>query len=254
MNWPPAISLFLLLSAPFVGSFLDLVAERWPKGEPFIRGRSRCEHCGRILAWGDLIPLVSWAIARGACRHCNARISIWHPVVELAALGVAAWSFVVFWGPLSWISTLFGWTLLALALIDLRSFWLPIALTCMLGLAGLMVGWALTPLDVPDRLIGAAVGYLLLAAAAWIYRRYRGREGLGPGDFWLFGAIGAWVGWQGLGTVLLYAGLAGLLLAAMRSRSGRSIRLEARLPFGPCLCAGAWLVWLYGPLYATPAN
>ena len=254
MTWSLPISLFLLLSAPFVGSFLDLVAERWPKGESFVQGRSRCEHCGRVLAWSDLIPIVSWTIARGECRYCNARISIWHPVVELSALGIAAWSLVVFWEPLSWISTLFGWTLLALALIDLRSFWLPIALTWVLGLAGLTAGWVLTPLGVLDRLMGTAAGYAVLAAAAWIYRRCRGREGLGPGDLWLFSAIGAWVGWQGLGTVLLYAGLSGLLLALIRSRGGRSIRLETRLPFGPCLCAGAWLVWLYGPLYTASAN
>jgi leader peptidase (prepilin peptidase)/N-methyltransferase len=254
MNWSLAISLFLLLSAPFVGSFLDLAAERWPKGESFILGRSRCEQCGRVLAWSDLIPIVSWVIARGACRYCNGRISIWHPVVELSAVGVAAWSLVAFWAPLSWITTLFGWTLLALALIDLRSFWLPNTLTWALGLAGLITGWVLTPLDLLDRVIGAIAGYGLLAIAAWIYRRYRGREGLGRGDFSLFGAIGAWVGWQGLGTILLYAGLWGLLLVLVRSRGGRSIRLETRLPFGPCLCAGAWLVWLYGPLYATPAN
>ncbi len=249
-----AISLFLLMSAPFVGSFLDLVADRWPQGKPFAFGRSHCEHCGHVLEWNDLIPIVSWSVARGKCRYCNTRISFRHPAVELAALGTAVWSLAVFSGSLLWISTLFGWTLLTLALIDLRWLWLPNALTLPLGLAGLAASWVPTPPDALDRLIGAAAAYAVLAAIAWIYRRYRGREGLGQGDPRLFGAIGAWVGWQGLGTVLMYAGICGLLLVLIRTRGTRAVRLTTRLPFGSCLCVGAWLVWLYGPLYANPAN
>lgn len=254
MDWSLAISLFLLLSAPFVGSFINLVAERLPKGESFVYGRSHCGHCGHVLEWNDLIPVVGWGIARGKCRYCDIPISIRHPVVELSALGVAAWSLALFPGPMSWISIVFGWTLLAVSIIDLRWLWLPDALTLALGLAGLLAAWLLGPADVPDRLIGAAAAYAVLASAAWIYRRYRKRDGLGAGDPRLFGAIGAWVGWQGLGTVLLYAGLCGLLVVLMRARGARRVDLTTRLPFGPCLCAGAWLVWLYGPLYMGPAN
>jgi leader peptidase (prepilin peptidase) / N-methyltransferase len=254
MDWSLTISLFLLLSAPFVGSFINLVAERWPKGESFVYGRSHCGHCGHVLGWNDLVPVVSWGIARGKCRYCNIRISIRHPVAELSALGVAVWSFALFSGPMSWITVLFGWTLLAVSLVDLRWLWLPDALTLALGLAGLVTGWVLTPADVPGRLIGAAAAYAILTLAAWIYRRYRKREGLGAGDPRLFGAIGAWVGWQGLGTVLLYAGICGLLLVLIRARGAHPVGLTTRLPFGPCLCVGAWLVWLYGPLYVGPAN
>jgi leader peptidase (prepilin peptidase) / N-methyltransferase len=250
MDWSVATNLFLLLSAPFVGSFLNVLAERWPKGEPFVRGRSHCEHCGRVLGWRDLIPILSWSFARGKCRYCGARISIRHPVVELSALGIAIWSLAELSDPVSWISIIFGWTLLAVAIIDFRWLWLPNALTLPLGLAGLLATWVIMPSGVIDHVIGAVAGYLVLAAAAWVYRRYRGREGLGEGDPRLFGAIGAWVGWQGLGTVLLYAGIAGLLFLLLLSWTGRQIQLTTRLSFGPYLCLGAWLVWLYGPLYA----
>ena len=67
----------------------------------------------------------------------------------------------------------------------------------------------------------------------------------------MLGAIGAWVGWQGLGTVLLYAGIGGLLILLIQARKGHPIQLTTRLPFGTYLCLGAWLVWLYGPLYAA---
>lgn len=254
MDWSLTISLFLLLGAPFVGSFINLVAERLPKGESFVYGRSRCEHCGHVLRWSDLIPVIGWGIARGRCRYCNIRIPVRHPLVELLALGVAVWSLALFPGSMSWITILFGWTLLAVSLVDLRWLWLPDVLTFTLGLSGLLVAWVLTPVEMPDRLIGTAAGYAVLALAAWFYRRYRKIEGLGQGDPRLFGAIGAWVGWQGLGTVLLYAGICGLLLVLIRARGAHRIGLATRFPFGPCLCVGAWLVWLYGPLYLGPAN
>ena len=249
MDWSVATNLFLLLSGPFVGSFLNVLTERWPKGEPFVRGRSHCDHCGHVLGWRDLIPILSWCIAHGRCRYCGAAVSLRHPAVELSALAIVIWSLAELPAPISWISTIFGWTLLTAALIDLRWFWLPNALTLPLGLAGLIVIWAIRPSSVLDHAIGALAGYLLLAAAAWLYRRYRAREGLGEGDPRLFGAIGAWVGWQGLGTVLLYAGIGGLLSVLIQARNNRPIGLTTRLPFGPYLCLGAWLVWLYGPLH-----
>jgi leader peptidase (prepilin peptidase)/N-methyltransferase len=250
MEFSIAISLFLLMSAPFVGSFLNVLTERWPQNEPFVRGRSHCDHCGHPLGWRDLIPILSWIVARARCRYCGARISIWHPVVELSALGIAIWPLAELSGPISWITTIFGWTLLALAMLDLRWLWLPNVLTLPLGLAGLLVARMTRPPAMLDHLIGAGLGYAILVTVAWIYRRYRGREGLGEGDPRLFGALGAWVGWQGLGTILLYAGISGLLFLFVQARAGRAIQLTTRLPFGPHLCLGGWLVWLYGPLYA----
>lgn len=96
------------------------------------------------------------------------------------------------------------------------------------------------------------VGFAVFAFIAKLYRRIRGRDGLGLGDAKLLGALGAWVGWQGLPTVVLYAAGAGLLWALARSlvRPGRFKPLDPkqRLPFGPFLCLAGWLVWLYGPL------
>ena len=250
MDWSIAANLFLLLSAPFVGSFLNVLAERWPKGEPFVRGRSHCERCGHVLGWRDLIPIVSWSIARGKCRYCGVGVAIRHPIVELATLGVTIWSLTELPPPVSWISAVLGWVLLTVAIIDLRWLWLPNTLTLPLGLAGLLTTWMIRPSSALDHLIGAVAGYVALAATAWLYRRIRGREGLGEGDPRLFGAIGAWVGWQGLGTVLLYAGISGLLFLLIQPRNGRPIQRTTRLSLGPHLCLGAWLVWLYGPLYA----
>lgn len=241
--------LLLVLSAPFVGSFLYVVAERWPRGEPLVLDRSRCAHCKHMLGVADLVPLVSWVAARARCRYCGQRLSILYPIVEIAALVIAVWSVVVLPAELAWITVLFGWTLLTLAVIDLKWLWLPHALTWPLAAAGPLVT-GLWNWHVPfDQLIGAIVGYVAMMLVARLYHRYRGRQGLGEGDAHLFGALGAWVGWQGLPSILVYAGVSGLLTVALGMRRERPIGWTTRIPFGPHLCLGGWLVWLYGPLY-----
>lgn len=241
--------LLLVLSAPFIGSFLGVVAERWPKGEAVVLGRSHCPHCKHVLGVRDLIPLLSWLAARARCRYCGQRLSIWYPAVEISALAVAAWSVAVLPAGLAWISALLGWTLLVLAVIDLRWLWLPHALTRPLAIAGLLVTGLWNGSIPLDQLIGAVFGFVAMTVVARLYQRYRGREGLGDGDANLFGALGAWVAWQGLPTVLLYAGISGLLIVTMQVRTGRAVKWTTRIPFGPHLCLGGWLVWLYGPLY-----
>lgn len=241
--------LLLILIAPFIGSFLGVVAERWPKGEAVVFGRSRCPHCDHVLSARDLVPLVSWLAAGARCRYCGKRLSIWYPAIEVAALVIAAWSVAVVPAGLAWVSAFFGWALLTLALIDLKSLWLPRALTWPLAIGGLLVTGLWKGEFPVDQAIGAVAGYLVMVVVAHLYRRHRGREGLGDGDSYLFGALGAWSGWQGLPTILLFAGVSGLLSLAMQVRREQPIGWLTRIPFGPHLCLGGWLVWLYGPLY-----
>jgi leader peptidase (prepilin peptidase)/N-methyltransferase len=239
----------LVVTALFIGSFLGVVAERWPKGNSVVLDRSRCPHCQHVLSPIDLIPLVSWIATGARCRHCGARLGIWYPAVEIAALVVAVWAVTVLPAGLSWVSVLFGWTLLTLALLDLKALWLPRALTWPLAAAGPLVTGLWNERFPVDQLIGAVSGYLVMALVAHLYRRYRRRHGLGEGDAHLFGALGGWVGWQGLPTILLLAGVSGLLSVLMQMRGERRVGWTTRMPFGPHLCVGGWLVWLYGPLH-----
>ncbi len=236
----------VIVAAPFVGSFIGLAVQRRGTGAPVVRGRSRCPACGRTLTPAELVPLLSWLALRGRCRGCGARIGLYDPAMELAALGLAVWAVAAAPGWIGWLGALLGWTLMALAAIDLREMVLPDALTLPLIAAGLVVAALAWPRPL-DHLIGAVAGGALFAALGWGWERLTGREALGLGDAKLFAAAGAWLGWQALPSVLMIAALAGLALALARALAGRG-GLEAPLPFGPALAAGFWLSWTLGPI------
>ncbi|HZT88527.1 MAG TPA: prepilin peptidase [Stellaceae bacterium] len=237
-----------VVAAPFIGSFLGVVVQRLPRREDFVRGRSRCPACGARLAARDLVPLVSWMWLRGRCRSCGGAISLFYPAIELAALAVALSAGLVFSGWLLWASCAFGWVLLTLALIDWREYLLPDPLTLPLAPLGLAVAWLSAPEDLVDRLIGAAAGFVAFVAIAALYRRGRGREGLGRGDAKLLGGLGAWVGASGLPSVILLASLLALAVAFGRRAFGDKITATDPLAFGPYLALAGWIVWLCGPL------
>ena len=224
------------------------VSTRLPEGRTVVWGRSAGDCCGHPLDALDLVPLASWVWTRGHCRHCHAKITPLYPLIELGALAVAIWAATVAEGWLLWASCGLGWCLLALAIIDLRDGILPDALTLPLIPLGLGIAYFEDPASVLPRVIGAVSGFAGFAFIRWAYRRFRGREGLGLGDVKLLAAAGAWVGWDGLPSIVLIGamlGLAGSLIEGMRAGK---LALDQRLPFGPGLCLGIWLVWLYGPL------
>jgi len=237
----------LLLAAPFIGSFLGVLIRRLPAARPLAWGRSACEHCGASLAARDLVPLFSWLALRGRCRHCGAPVGWFYPGVELAALAIAVIALGVDRGLAAWLDCLLGWWLLVLGWIDLRHWLLPDALTLPLVVAGLVAAAFLAPAELTERALGAALGYLVLRAVAWVYRRLRGREGLGGGDAKLLAAAGAWVGAPALPSVILVAALAGLVAAGIMQLAGARLRAHSALPFGPFLAIATWLVWLFGP-------
>lgn len=240
--------LFLLLVAPAVGSFLGTVAIRLPAGRPLVRGRSACPHCGCVLGWRDLVPVMSWLLSRGRCRACGGPVAWAYPAIELGALAVATWSLAVVPGWLAWATCALGWTLLVLAAIDVRHLLLPDELTLPLIPAGLAVAWAVAPERLADHVIGAVAGFLFVALVGLAYRKLRHREGIGLGDAKLLAAAGAWLSWAGLPSVLLLAAAAALLGHLVWARAARRDLADRQLPFGPYLAGSLWLVWLYGPV------
>ena len=223
-----------------VGSFVGTVVTREPSGwRGLLLGRSCCAICGARLGARDLVPLWSWLARRGRCRHCGAPIGAFYPLVELAAAVLGGTSLGLLDPPTAWLAALLGWWLLALALIDLRSWLLPDVLTLPLIAAGLAAAAAglLPDATLTEAGLGAGAGYLALAAVGWVYRRWRDRDGLGLGDAKLLAAAGAWLGIERLPWVLLVAALLGLGLALTRPQP---VRAETPVPFGPPLALAFW--------------
>jgi leader peptidase (prepilin peptidase) / N-methyltransferase len=242
-SWIWAVAL-----APIIGSFLGVLVTRVETPRAIVLGRSRCDSCSTTLAPYELVPVVSWLALRGRCRACARPISIFHPMIELGAVAVAIWAATVFAGSLLWVSCLLGWTLLALAVIDHKHFLLPDFLTLPLIPFGLLATWANDSAALLDHVIGAVVGFGFVVILREIYRRLRGREGMGLGDAKLLAASGAFVSWQALPSVILIASLAALAVALFKMLRGADIALGDRMPFGTFLCLATWIVWLYGPL------
>lgn len=227
-----------------VGSFLAALVVRWPAGRSVARGRSACDQCGTALRWHNLVPLFSFVAARGRCRSCGGWIDPVHPAVEAAAavIGAAALAVAPSWQGLA--GAVFGWMLLALAVLDFRHLWLPDRLTLPLFVLGLAAGLAGLPPPLLDRAIGAAAGFVALWLVGFVYLRLRGRSGLGGGDPKLLAAVGAWLGWAALPWVVLLAALAGLAAVSVQAVRGRPVGATQPLPLGTLLAAAGFAMWL----------
>ena len=172
---------------------------------------SACPNCkAPIKAWQN-IPVFSWLMLRGRCASCKTRISARYPVVELATGILSAW---VAWhfgfGAPAACAVLVTWALIALTGIDIDHQLLPDSITLPLLWAGLLAAVAVgpvagstLPVSPRDALIGAAAGYVSLWLVFHAFRLITGKEGMGYGDFKLFAALGAWLGWKLLPLVIL---------------------------------------------------
>lgn len=236
------------------GSFLATLAIRWARDESVMRGRSRCDACGRTVPAWRLVPVLSFLIAGGRCGDCGAAIDRRHVLMEIACALIGGAALAVRPDLVGLAGALFGWLLATLALLDLDHFWLPDALVAPLAILGLATGMAGVDPPLGDRLIGAAAGLLSFALIAWSYRRLRGRIGMGQGDAKLIAAIGAWLGWRPLPWVVLAAVFLGLGWCALAMARGRQFTSGDRLPLGTLLAIAAWPCWLLGQMPWTVEN
>jgi len=236
-------NLLLLLPATLVGlvvgSYLNVVVHRLPRGLSTVRPSSCCPHCGALVRAFDNIPVVSYLLLGGRCRSCHARISIRYPLVELAIAGFFVASVLTFEHPLqAAVAALFCTLMTALALIDLEHLLLPDKLT----LPGIVLGLALQPwidhVTLLDAVLGAlaGAGVLILLINFWYW--WREEEGMGLGDVNLLALIGAFLGWQGVLVALLGGALAGALVG-LSLMAFRKLDMASKLPFGTFLALGA---------------
>lgn len=214
-----------------------------PEGKSFnlLVPRSRCPACGhQITAWQN-IPLLSWLFLKARCANCSSRISIRYPLVELLTGVLTVWGLGIF--GFTWLGlavVVYAWTLIALAFIDYDTQLLPDQLTLPLVWLGLITNLFGGFTDLSSAIIGAIAGYLFLWSTYWAFKLITGKEGMGYGDFKLYAAIGAWLGWQVLPAVILIASIVGLLYALFTALAGKRATAQP-IPFGPFLAVSGWV-------------
>ena len=245
---PTLLLAVLVVTAPFVGSFVGVLIVRLPSERPVIFDRLHCEICDHALSIADMAPLLSGACLGFRCRYCRQKIDHVHIFAEIAALLIVIWAASVTSGWVLATSCVLGWLLLALAVIDWRYFLLPNVLTVSLLMIGFAATYMMNPTTLSDHITGAIVGFVILAGLGILYRLIRSREGLGLGDAKLMGAIGACVSLDGVPSALMLAALMGLTVTVGLAIGGKKIERTTKVPFGTFLAAAGWLVWLYGPL------
>jgi leader peptidase (prepilin peptidase) / N-methyltransferase len=209
---------------------------------------SRCPQCAHRIRWFENIPVVSWLALRRRCKACAAPISWRYPFIELLTAVLFACMGLRFGAtPTALLWCAVAAVLVALAAIDWDTTLLPDALTLPLLWAGLVaaaLGW-LPGLALPDAVWGVAAGYLSLWLVYWLFKLVTGKEGMGYGDFKLLAALGAWLGWQAMLPIVLFASAIGAVVGLVM-KAGGSLREGRFVPFGPFLVGGGLFVMLAG--------
>lgn len=262
---------FMTLSAVFgllFGSFLNVVIHRLPKimeqewyqqchhlmgsasetteKMTLSTPRSTCPSCHHRISALENIPVISYLLLKGRCKHCHTAISIRYPLVELLTAtlaGLISWQF----GYTS--TTIFAWlltfALIALTFIDFDTQLLPDDITLPLLWIGLLINLNNGFTDLSSAVIGAMIGYLSLWSIYWAFKLITGKEGMGYGDFKLLAALGAWFGWQLLPAIILLSSICGAVIGIgliMFTKHGR----ETPMPFGPFLALAGIATLFYG--------
>jgi leader peptidase (prepilin peptidase) / N-methyltransferase len=237
-----AIATFGFIGGAVAGSFLSVVAHRVPRGESIVGPRSRCPGCGTQIAAYDNIPIVSWLLLRGRCRHCGERISVRYPLIEAGTgLAFAATVLVLRDEPAQLVLGLvFVATLATIVLTDLELRLIPNKVLIVSAVAGVALAAALDLSSLPERAIAATAAGGLLFAVALAYPR-----GMGLGDVKLAAVMGLYLG-RAVAPALLIAFAAGALVGlALIARDGAAARKRA-IPFGPFLALGGFVGLLAG--------
>jgi leader peptidase (prepilin peptidase) / N-methyltransferase len=238
----PALAPAALLGL-IIGSFLNVVAWRLPRGESLVKPRSKCPGCDTQLKAYDNIPLFSWLVLRGRCRNCKTSISARYPVVEavtgvLYALVVAVKFDDVAQLVLGLVLVTF---LVPIAVIDIDVKRIPNALTAPAAVLAVVLGALLAPHDLPEQLAAGAGALIFFMLPALL-----SKKGMGMGDVKLAAVLGLYLG-RAVAPAIFFALILGVVVGvAYITATGAEKGRKTPIPFGPFLAAGALIAFFVG--------
>jgi leader peptidase (prepilin peptidase)/N-methyltransferase len=260
-------ALIALVFGLLIGSFLNVCIHRWPRNRSIVKPRSHCVRCRKPIAWYDNVPLVSFVVLGGRCRHCGARISLRYPLVEFLT-AIFFFYEVSTLGPTLAAVKMCVFCAIAIALIfcDLEKRILPDEFT--LGGVALGLIFALF-VKVPDitaqailwmagselpewsrsiaeSVLGAVLPALFLWLGGWLYFKMRHREGLGLGDVKLVAMVGSFLGLRGALLTLILGSISGSIIGYSYIKLAHKDPDTYELPFGSFLGAAALVAALVG--------
>ena len=222
-----------------VGSFLNVLIYRIPKGEEFVKTPSHCMTCGHNLSWYENIPVISWLLQGGKCRACGVKLSAQYPIVE--ALNGAMWLLTGLLYRGDWLTVglycvLFS-MLLVLSVIDWRTFTIPNGINLVIFLLGVVR--LITDLD---HWVSYVIGLVSVSLVFLLMHLATHGNGLGMGDVKLVAGAGLLLGWSSMLLAVVIGSLSGAIIHSVRMRRGA----DRKLAFGPYLAAGIWIAALGG--------
>ncbi len=225
-----------------LGSFLNVCALRWPTDRSVVRPPSSCPACGERVRPYDNVPVLSWILLRGRCRHCAAWISVQYPLVE-TAMGLI-WGWMVWTHGLE-MEALRGAVLLSIllgiAVSDARFYIIPDQFSIGGTVAGLGFALVTPALTIVQSLLGGIAGFMLLWFIAWAGEKVFKKEAMGGGDIKMMAMIGAFLGIQGvLLSLFIGAFLGAIIFGPISYKTGKLV------PFGVFLAAGAAATYVWG--------
>ena len=253
--------MFYVISIIFgalIGSFLNVCICRLPREESIVTPGSHCPQCNIPIRFYDNIPVLSYLLLKGKCRHCGKPISIQYPVVE-GVTALSSWVLFTTYGPsLSYLFFFaFVAALIVITVIDLQHQIIPDVISIPGMAVGLLGSLVLPHLSFLTSLGGLLLGGGSLFLVATVYQWLFKREGMGGGDVKLLGMIGAFLGWKAVILTILLSSLIGSFIGILvMVLKGKDFKYA--IPFGPFLSLGAVLTLFYGEamirwyLYSLP--
>lgn len=265
-----AVFTVLALLCLCIGSFLNVVIHRMPlilkqswtqecheflnlelPGEQskisLCSPSSHCIKCQYKLRWYDNIPIISYILLRGKCRNCKSDYSPRYFQVEVLTLALSLGALLHFpeISGKTFLALIFTWLLISIAFIDIENMIIPDSLNYSLLWLGLICNQHAYFTSLSSAVWGSIAGYLSLWSTYHIFKFLTKKEGMGFGDFKLFAAAGAWLGYEMLPLIILVASALGSIVGLFSIMLKLS-KKESPMPFGPYLCIGTWLAMFWG--------